>query len=121
MRALRLLLALPLVLAACDDYGSNNPDGGPGTGLPIRVLARPAMTPHAGDTLTFFVAFPDSASERYGIGWDLDERGQRILSGCTRGVCAKWIVPPGSGDYRHDVTVSSLQGLSRVPFKTLVP
>ena len=121
MRALWPLLALSLVLAACGDYGSNNPGGDPVTGLPIRVLTRPATTPRTGDTLTFFVTFPDSASGRYGIGWDLDERGKEIFGGCTRGVCAKWIVPPGSGEYTHDVTVSSMQGISRVPFKTIVP
>lgn len=124
MRAPWPLLALLLVLAACvdldfsDDSGST---GNPGAGVDIGVLTRPATTPRPGDTLTFFAVFKDSTSDKYAIRWDLDRRGQRILSGCPRGVCAKWIVPPGSGDYRHYIEVSSSKGLSSFPFKTDVP
>ena len=124
MRALWPLLALPLVLAACldNDYGSNNPDGGPGAGVSPGLVTRPATTPRPGDTLTFFVAFPDSTNERYSISWTLDVRGERVPGGCTRAVCARWIVPAGSGaEYSHYYTLSSPRGLSRRAFLTLVP
>ena len=122
MRALWLLLAFPLAFAACGDYGSNNPDGGSGAGVSPDVVTRPATTPRPGDTLTFFVVFPDSVSDRYNIRWDLDERGKGLRGGCSGAVCAKWIVPVGANvEYTHDVTVSSRLGLSRHPFKTILP
>ena len=123
----RLALALPLALgiglAACDLL-VNEPDSGtgnPGTGLRIGVLTQPAVTPKPGDTLTFYVTFPDSTSERVQISWRTDPRGEPIPSGCTRGVCTKWIVPAVADTYHHYVTISANAGISRVPFTTVVP
>ena len=120
MRALWSLLAFPL--AACGDHGSNNPDGGPGAGVNLDVVIRPATTPRPGDTLTFFAVFPDSTNRRYQISWNLDTRGTELLGGCTRGVCAKWIVPAGRGaEYSHYYSVSSPRGISSRASLTLVP
>lgn len=118
-----LALALPLVLAACSGL-ENEPDnqtGNPGTGLRIGVLTRPEATPTPGDTLAFYITFPDSTSERVFIRWTLDTQGQRIPAVCTRAVCARWIVPAASGTYQHYVSVANPRGQSRVPFTTVVP
>ena len=123
MRAFWSLLALAATLAACD-LMENEPDDGTGnfgTGLRIGILTRPATTPTPGDTLTFFVTFPDSTSERVLIAWYTDPRGKAIPSGCTRGVCTKWVVPTGSATYQHSVLVANPRGQSRVPFTTVVP
>lgn len=121
------LVALPLAatLAACAGFdlgdGPGDPGANPGALDRMDVITRPATPPRPGDTLTFFVVFPDSASTRYEIAWDLDERGERIPSGCTRAVCAKWVVSmTPRGRYEHDVTVNSSRGMTRYPFETLV-
>ncbi len=118
-----LALALPLVLAACSGL-ENEPDnqtGNPGTGLRIGVLTRPEATPTPGDTLTFYVTFPDSVSTRYRTSWYMDQRGTQLPGGCTRSVCIKWIIPAGDGTYQHSVQVAGNGGISSVPFTTVVP
>ena len=126
MRALWLLLApsllLPASLTACLDFEHENDTGGNPPALDrMDVVTRPASAPRPGDTLTFFVVFPDSATTKYAIAWTLDTRGERLSSGCTRAVCAKWVVPMTSrGRYEHYVDVSSSRGLTVYPFETLV-
>lgn len=121
MRCL-LALALPFLLAGCGilEQGSDL-DGNPQALDRMDVITRPTTPPRPGDTLMFYVVFPDSATTRYAIRWDLDERGERLSSGCTRAVCAKWGVPmTPRGRYEHDVTVNSSRGMTRYPFETLV-
>ena len=121
-RPLALAASLALTLAACGLLEQGSDDGGNPQALDrMDVLTRPSTPPRPGDTLTFFVVFPDSATTRYAIRWDLDERGERLPSGCTRAVCAKWVVPmTPRGRYEHDVTVNSSRGQTVFPFETLV-
>ncbi len=111
-------LALPVLfaasLAACDYDGEPHHPGDPAVPR-LSVRTAPSTTPQPGDTLTFYALFPDSTSERYLIAWYLDERGRELLGGCTRGDCAKWIVPPGSGRYNHSIQVNGDQGVSGIP------
>lgn len=115
-------LLLVLGLAACGILEQGSDDGGNPQALDrMDVVTRPSTPPRPGDTLTFYVVFPDSATTRYAIGWNLDRRGEELFGGCTGGVCAKWVVPSVSrGRYEHFVTVSSSRGLTRYPFETLV-
>ncbi len=117
-------LALPVVfatsLAACDYDGEPHHPGDPAVSR-LSVRTAPNTTPQPGDTLTFYALFPDSTSERYLIAWYLDGRGRRVASGCLRAICAKWIVPPGTGTYNHAIQVTSGGGGNLNPFTTVVP
>ena len=121
MRALWPLLALLLALTAACDYNSEPHHPGDPAVPRLSVRTMPATTPQPGDTLTFYALFPDSTSERYLIAWFLDARGKRVGSGCPRAVCAKWIVPSGRDTYNHAVQVSGANGVSGIPFTTIVP
>lgn len=112
-------LVLPLLLTACD-HGEDYHPGDPAVSrLGVRTV--PGTTPQPGDTLTFYALFPDSTSERYRIGWFLDERGRGALSPCPRVVCVRWIVPLGRGTYNHRMQVASDEGISGTGFTTVVP
>ena len=89
-RPLALAATLAASLAACNGLDSGPDNGGNSdTGLRIGILTRPSVTPRPGDTLTFYVTFPDSTNERVLIAWTLDTRGKRLPGDCTRAVCAK--------------------------------
>ncbi len=108
---MRALWPLPLLLAAsltaCGLVEQGSDDGGNPKALDrMDVITRPATAPRPGDTLTFFVVFPDSATTKYAIGVDISiSEGEELFGGCTRAVCAKWVVPMAPrGRYEHYVT-----------------
>lgn len=113
-------LVLPLALAACDYDGEPHHPGDPAVPL-LSVRTVPSTPPQPGDTLTFCALFPDSTSERYRIGWNLDPRGKAAPPHCPRLVCVRWIVPLGQGTYNHAIQVKSGVGGNLTPFITVVP
>ncbi len=113
-------LVLPLLLTACDYDGEPQHPGDPAVSrLGVRTVS--GTTPQPGDTLTFYALFPNSTSARYRTRWNLDVRGKRVLPDCVRALCVRWVVPPGKGTYNHAVQVSGDNGLSGIPFTTVVP